>query len=99
MDDIQLYLTVLQEECAETIQIISKIFRFGAEDWHPNDILKTSNKERLIWELADILAVIDLLKDNGFLKEMEDEKTVEKLKANKIKKVEEYRSRGVGLRK
>ncbi len=99
MDDTQLYLTILQEECAEVIQIVSKIFRFGAEDWHPDDLYKVSNKDRLVHELVDILAVVDLLKENGFLERMRDDEQIKKLKEAKIKKIEKYRTRGTGLRK
>jgi len=94
MDETQLYLTILQEECAEVIQIVSKIFRFGPEDWHPDDLYKVQNKDRLVHELADILTVIDLLKENGFLERMRDESEIKKLKELKIKKIEKYKTRG-----
>ena len=44
-------LTILQEECAEVIQIASKIHRFGH---HPD------NMKRLAEELGDLQCMIDL---------------------------------------
>ena len=34
-------LAMLAEECAEVIQIVSKIQRHGYDSWHPDDPLKT----------------------------------------------------------
>jgi NTP pyrophosphatase (non-canonical NTP hydrolase) len=45
-------LTILQEECAEVIQAISKIHRFG---------LDTHSEQRLEEEVGDVLCMIDLL--------------------------------------
>lgn len=44
-------LTILQEECAEVIQAVSKIKRFGQEN----------NEEDLKKELADLICMIDLV--------------------------------------
>jgi hypothetical protein len=56
-------LMILQEECAEVIQAISKIFRFGEEStWEGK-----SNMERIEMEVGDVLAMIDLLVENCYL--------------------------------
>lgn len=52
-------LLILQEECAETIQAISKVFRFGWDNYKPGN-MKT-NKEHLEEELGDLMCMIDLL--------------------------------------
>jgi len=44
-------MTVLQEECAEVIQAISKVRRFGMSENHAN----------LVVELCDLQAMIDLM--------------------------------------
>ena len=44
-------LVILQEECAEVIQIASKVHRFG---------LDGDNKKRLEQELGDLQCMIDL---------------------------------------
>lgn len=54
---------VLSEECAEIIQIASKIQRFGFESSHPNDP-EITNRMLLEREISDLLAVIELLTVN-----------------------------------
>lgn len=48
------------EECAEVIQVISKINRFGWDrsPWKPED---TSNAEELERELGDVFAMMEIL--------------------------------------
>lgn len=50
-------MDILQEECAEVIQAVSKIRRFGLEEsWN-----SITNKEALITEIGDVLAIVDIL--------------------------------------
>lgn len=58
-------LRITQEECAEVIQSISKIFRFGVNNNKPG--LQKTNKEHLEEELGDLLAMIELLTDNNIV--------------------------------
>jgi NTP pyrophosphatase (non-canonical NTP hydrolase) len=54
-------LNIAQEEFAECIMVISKIKRFGIDSYHPfNQPVKT-NKQHLVEELGDALAMISLL--------------------------------------
>jgi hypothetical protein len=53
-------LVRLQEECAEVIQIISKIQRFGASAKGPKH--EFTAYERLLREVADVQVCIDNLK-------------------------------------
>lgn len=55
-------LLILQEECAEVIQAISKVRRFGQEN----------NMEQLEQEVADVLCMIDLAYQHGILEKNED---------------------------
>lgn len=57
-DEIML---ILQEECAEVTQAVSKCLRFGVDNFKPGDqkIYKT-NREHLAEELGDLQAMIDL---------------------------------------
>jgi NTP pyrophosphatase (non-canonical NTP hydrolase) len=57
-------LLILQEECAEVIQAISKVFRFGVAASHPNTPNKT-NMYSLQEEIGDLLAMVELLENNG----------------------------------
>lgn len=52
-------LDKLQEEAAEVIQSVSKIRRFGEHNKHPERT--TTNKEELITELEDFLAIVAAL--------------------------------------
>jgi NTP pyrophosphatase (non-canonical NTP hydrolase) len=54
-------LTILQEECAEVIQAVSKVRRFG----------ETNNIEQLEQEIADVLCMINLAYRHGILEENE----------------------------
>jgi NTP pyrophosphatase (non-canonical NTP hydrolase) len=68
-DPVQEILDILQEECAEVIQNISKCRRFGLE----NEYLKGSGTQRdqLVKEIGDVIAMIDLLKDHGVVSQAE----------------------------
>jgi len=52
-------LDKLQEEAAEVIQAVSKIRRFGEHNKHPER--DTTNKQELITELEDFLAILAAL--------------------------------------
>lgn len=56
------YLGILQEECAEVIQIISKIRRFGIDSYNPTENPDVTNKDLLNLEVADVLALVDIIK-------------------------------------
>jgi NTP pyrophosphatase (non-canonical NTP hydrolase) len=64
-------LAILSEECAEVIQMINKIFRFGFESVHPFNEDKLTNKERLENEIRDTLVAILLLIENNDLERKE----------------------------
>lgn len=50
-------MDIAQEECAELIQAISKVRRFGIDNVYDNK----SNREQLIEEIGDVYAMIQLL--------------------------------------
>ncbi len=59
MRKIETVMAVLQEECAEVIQAVSKINRFGLNaEWQG-----VTNKQALITEIGDVLALISVLID------------------------------------
>ena len=60
MDTTTEILTILQEEAAEVIQIVSKIHRFGH---HPD------NMKKLVQELGDLQCMIDLCIEHQFVDE------------------------------
>jgi len=75
MTKVNEILDLLQEECAEVIQSISKCRRFGLED----------KKQDLIQELGDVTLLIELLKAHGLYTEQELHES-KIIKSNKLKK-------------
>lgn len=57
----QYLICKLQEEAAEVIQAVSKINRFGENNSHPDR--STTNKQELIGELEDFLAILAVLEN------------------------------------
>ena len=60
-------LVILQEECAEVIQVISKIHRFGLRGYNP--VTAEYNNELLHKEIGDLLCMIDICMKQNILKE------------------------------
>ena len=62
-------LDILQEECAEVIQNISKCRRFGLD----NVYLKGTGtqREQLVQEIGDVMLLIDLLKAHNLFTDAE----------------------------
>ncbi len=54
---------ILQEECAEVIQAVSKVKRFGID----NEYNGVSNREHLTEEVGDLLAMIELLAQGNYV--------------------------------
>jgi len=79
---IQESLDILQEECAEVIQEVSKVRRFGLDTLHYKTGIKHSTM--LEMEVGDMLALIDILVEQGILDrdglEVATENKKEKLK-------------------
>lgn len=61
----QYLICKLQEEAAEVIQAVSKINRFGEQNSHPDRT--TTNKQELVGELEDFLAILAVLEQMGWL--------------------------------
>ena len=69
MSKVNEILDILQEECAEVIQAISKCRRFGINEQN----LKTGRTQRdeLVQELGDVTLMIELLKAHNVYTETE----------------------------
>jgi len=52
-------MDILQEECAEVIQAVSKVSRFGIDNVKPGK--PKTNREHLEEELGDLLAMVDIM--------------------------------------
>ena len=77
-------LRILQEECAEVIQAISKVFRFELDGVY-ND---RTNRQRLTEEIGDLLAMVDLLEQQGIV----DKNLLIQYKRRKFNKLEAWSS-------
>lgn len=85
-------LTLLMEEAAEVVKDASKSLRFGVGDRYD---LGPSNIERLIDELNDLMAVVELLVHQGILPPTWIDKEKQRRKRNKVHNFMEY-AKGVG---
>ena len=76
-------MDILQEEAAEVIQAVSKIRRFG-KDNHKFGEAQT-NLEHLEEELGDLLAMIDIMLEQGLVRaaQLEEAKQNKKYKLKK----------------
>lgn len=54
-------MNILSEECAEVIQAVSKINRFGMDNYKPGK--PKTNRQHLEEELGDLMAMIDILQE------------------------------------
>ena len=62
MDDkVNEIYAITQEECAEVVQAISKVMRFGLDTSHNG----RTNREHLSEELGDLQCMISLLMETG----------------------------------
>lgn len=62
---VQEALDILQEECAEVIVEVSKCRRFGLDSLHYKSGVKHSTMLEI--EVGDVLALIDILVEQGIL--------------------------------
>jgi NTP pyrophosphatase (non-canonical NTP hydrolase) len=69
MDKTEETLNILQEECAEVIQAVSKCQRFGIDNTHIKS--GVSNRANLTEEVGDLICMVNLLVDQGVLKREE----------------------------
>ena len=60
-------LTCLAEECGEVSHETCKALRFGPDDRSPLDPAGPTNRERLVQELNEIMAIVRLLEKVGLL--------------------------------
>lgn len=58
-------LDILQEECGEVVQMISKCRRFGLDNAYGED--NETNRTRLTKEVGDLMCMIQLLQEAGIV--------------------------------
>jgi len=77
-------MNILQEECAEVIQAVSKINRFGLDNLKPGK--PKTNREHLEEELGDLMAMIDILQSMDIV----SYNNIEKAQTAKIEKLKQW---------
>lgn len=77
-------LLILQEECSEVIQAVSKVFRFGLGNFKPGK--PKTNQEHLEIEIGDLLAIIVLLHEQGLIRDL----VIEQAMKDKFEKLKLY---------
>jgi NTP pyrophosphatase (non-canonical NTP hydrolase) len=82
--DVKEVMDILQEECAEVIQAVSKISRFGLDNYKPGK--PKTNREHLEEELGDMLAMIDILQDMDIV----SYNNIERAQTAKIQKLKKW---------
>ena len=75
---------ILQEECAEVIQAVSKVNRFGLDNFKPGK--PKTNREHLEEELGDLVAMINIMVDEKLV----DEKSIEAAAHAKVEKLNQW---------
>lgn len=76
-------LDLLQEECAEVVQAVSKIRRFGLDNHHQSG---ATQRQNLTQEIGDVLLLIDLL----FAYNVFTEAEIQQAKLNKAQKLTKW---------
>jgi NTP pyrophosphatase (non-canonical NTP hydrolase) len=77
-------MDILQEECAEVIVAVSKISRFGIDNFKPGK--DQTNREHLEEELGDLMAMVTILLDKGIVTRV----NLDKAEAAKIEKLKQW---------
>jgi NTP pyrophosphatase (non-canonical NTP hydrolase) len=77
-------MDILQEEAAEVIQAVSKISRFGLDNFKPGK--PKTNREHLEEELGDLMAMITILLDKGIVTRV----NLDRAEAAKIEKLKQW---------
>jgi len=75
-------LNILQEECAEVIQMVSKCRRFGIDNIHIKS--EMPNRDKLTEEIGDMLAMVELLIENNVI-------NAEELAGARVAKIEKLK--------
>jgi len=76
-------LLILSEECAEVIQAVSKVSRFGIDNVKPGK--PKTNREHLEEEIGDLLAMVDIMVEFSVIS-LDNLEVAKRAKIEKLKK-------------
>jgi NTP pyrophosphatase (non-canonical NTP hydrolase) len=80
-DKIKETLIITQEECAEVIQAVSKVMRFGFDSCYPTED-SASTKECLTMEIGQLLCMVGILVEQDVI---DEDAMIAAMEAKKIK--------------
>lgn len=87
MNREQMLLLKLAEECVEVAHRVHKAVKFGLSERQPGQDL--DNSERIMEELLDLFAVLQLLEREGYLKDTTGDNLGEVLES-RTERIEKY---------
>ena len=88
MNTTEHLLTCLAEECAELQQAISKALCFGLQDRYPGS--NTTNAQDIAKESIEVLALIELLQEQGIISKPRGTKDMVNAKRNRVNEYMKY---------
>lgn len=83
-------LTCLSEECVEVSKDIHKALRFGLEDRNVLNPTGPTNRARIIEELNDLFAVVEMLIDEAILPAQWEDRKLKEAKQEKVREFVRY---------
>ena len=86
MNKTEHLLTCLIEECAEVQKAAAKALRFGLDDTSPDGV---TNREGIANERIDLLAVLEMLEEEGIIPPLEAHQST-RPKKDKVTKYMDY---------
>ena len=89
MNRSEYLLTCLAEEANEVGQGVAKALRFGLAETEPGQ--PSSNAERVVAEVSDLLGVYLILRDEGVLPPIDFRpQSLSEIKSRKLEKIEHF---------
>jgi NTP pyrophosphatase (non-canonical NTP hydrolase) len=88
MHETEYLLTCLSEECSEVAHRVSKAIRFTREECEPGQ--NYTNAERIVLELADLIAVMEILIDQRVITDPRNEIAHIAAKKEKVERFMDY---------
>ena len=92
MNTIEHLLVCLAEECAEVQKEVTKALRFGLEDKWKSDL---NTSEKIAYECCDILAVIEMLKQESVIPQLDSDSLIKDKKERVLKYMNYAKNNGV----
>jgi carboxypeptidase C (cathepsin A) len=90
------WMIIAIEECSEVQKELSKIMRFGLNNYNPFDPLKITNEENFLEEYYQLQVVIEYMQKLELVQTLSD-KEIDEIKKCKIENVIQYMNKSIEL--